>query len=210
MQVPCKKYLRGCRLNFPDCLLHLRFSFSTHFYEAAYGVGFARSLLSCRKLHTLPFCFPLVTNTFSSVKATYSMESIHHNRNNYGKVPSSIQRAAIQHSQVGVDFSIIPWPTSQTDAKIRRDESSSAARTSASSSCDVFLCFTDPEQLPIVPSYGVLEERFFHRLRAKSFSSNFFSCLLTQRFRGEGGHAGPYARYVPAFAHPLCEQNEKH
>ena len=126
--------------------------------EAAYGVGFARSLLSCRKLHTLPFCFPLVTNTFSSVKATYSMESIHHNRNSYGKVPSSIQRAAIQHSQVGVDFSIIPWPTSQTDAKIRRDESTSAARTSASSSCDVFLCFTDPEQLPIVPSYGVLEE----------------------------------------------------
>ena len=42
----------------------------------------------------------------------------------------------------------------------------------------------------------------FDGLRAESFFSNFFSNLFTRRFRGIGGHPGPFARYLPAFAYP--------
>ena len=50
---------------------------------AACGVGFARSLLSCRKLHLSPFehwpfLFPLVANTFSSFNAYSSLSILQH------------------------------------------------------------------------------------------------------------------------------------
>ena len=45
---------------------------------------------------------------------------------------------------VGAGFSITPWLTSQTHAKFQGNESTSAARTSATSSCEI-VCFTDPE-----------------------------------------------------------------
>ena len=64
MQVPFKKCLHGCRLNFPDWLLPLMWLFLDALLPlgvggsevgAAFGVGFARLLLSCRKLHWSPF-----------------------------------------------------------------------------------------------------------------------------------------------------------
>ena len=72
MQAPFKKFLHGCRLDFPDGLLFLWLLFLDALLllgaggsegGAAFGVGFARSLLSCRKLHWsplehCPFTFP--------------------------------------------------------------------------------------------------------------------------------------------------------
>ena len=66
VQVPFKKYLHGGRLNFSDWLLHLAFlvldtrlprAFEVGGSEggASLGVGFARLLLSCQKLHWSPF-----------------------------------------------------------------------------------------------------------------------------------------------------------
>ena len=62
VQEPFKKYLHGGRLNSQTGFFLWHFFFSTHFpprvFEdcgseggSAFGVGFARSLLSCRKLH---------------------------------------------------------------------------------------------------------------------------------------------------------------
>ena len=60
-----RSILHGGRLNFSDCLLPLAFFLDTlllRVFEdcgseggAAFGVGFARSLLSCQKLHWSPF-----------------------------------------------------------------------------------------------------------------------------------------------------------
>ena len=66
VQVHFKKYLHGGRLKFSDWLLPLAFLFLDtllpRVFEdcgseggAAFGVGFARSLLSCRKLQWSPF-----------------------------------------------------------------------------------------------------------------------------------------------------------
>ena len=72
VQVPFKKCVHGCRLNFSDWLLPLMFVFLDtllpRFFDgsegvAAFGVGFARSLLSCRKLHWSPFEHCLLSST---------------------------------------------------------------------------------------------------------------------------------------------------
>ena len=66
VRVPFKMYLHGCRMNFPDWLLPLTFLFLDALLPrvfgvggseggAVFGVGFARSFLSCRKLHWSPF-----------------------------------------------------------------------------------------------------------------------------------------------------------
>ena len=63
VQVPFKKCLHGCRLDFPDWLLPLTFlcldallplGVGGSVGGAVFGVGFARSLLSCQKLHWSP------------------------------------------------------------------------------------------------------------------------------------------------------------
>ena len=93
---------------------------------------------------TLPFCFRRVTNTSASCNATYSMESTHHNCNSYAKVPSSIQRtAAIQQSHSILNGGCRLFDNSMANftnlCQIPGSESTSAARTSASSSCEVFM-----------------------------------------------------------------------
>ena len=136
MQVPCKKCLHGCRLHFPDWLLPLRFLFSTHFYllvlVAQRLERLMASVLHDRYSHARNF-MGLLSNTaillstgnkYLFLFQCHLFHGIHPPQSQQlRKGPSSIQRAAIQHSQVGVDFSIIPWPTSQTDAKFPRDES---------------------------------------------------------------------------------------
>ena len=50
-----------------------------------------------------------------------------------------------------------------------------------------------------VPSTAIENVSLTDCARSPS-SRTFFSNLFTQRFRGEGGHPGPFARYLPAFA----------
>ena len=79
MQVPFKKFLHGCRLVFPDWLLLLKLLFLDALLPlgvggsedgAVFGVGFCTSMsfvpeTTLVSLRILPFCFPLIANSFS-------------------------------------------------------------------------------------------------------------------------------------------------